>query len=65
MCKFYSVYTIFTNTSKETFELINKQIACNTWSGKCNRYLNDLQQIEDFIRDVQLADKKEGELCKI
>lgn len=58
MCKFYSVYTIFTN--KESFETINKHVACNTWSGKCNRFVNDLQQIEDFIREVQLADKKEG-----
>ena len=54
MCKFYSVYTIFTN--KESFEKINKYIACNVYSGKCNRYVKSLQEIEDFIREVQLAD---------
>lgn len=58
-CKFYSVYTKF--TSNEMFETINKQIAFNVYSGKCNRHVNDLQQVEDFIREVQLADKRVGE----
>lgn len=49
-CKFYSVYTRFTNY--DLLEQINKIIPCNTWSGKCNRFVYSLQDIENFINEV-------------
>lgn len=60
-CKFYSIYTKFVvcdeNFKESMLNQINEKIACNVYSGKCNRYLNDLQQVDNFIKDVQIIDR--------
>ena len=54
-CKFYSVYTRFENQS--ALETINKIIDCNTYSGKCNRFYYNLDEIENFINNVITINK--------
>jgi hypothetical protein len=48
--KLFNIFTRFDNY--EILSKVNKQIECNTWSGKCNRYCFCLQQIENFINEV-------------
>lgn len=49
-CNFYTVYTRFYNC--EVLQEINKIIACNTYSGKCNQFIYDFQSIDNFINNV-------------
>lgn len=56
-CKFYSVYTRFEFDDNNILDSINKTIACNTFSGKCNRFCEDIEQIKCFINNVIMLDK--------
>lgn len=52
MCKFYSLFSRFDTNSKNILEKINNIIECNTSSGKCNRYVYDIADTENFIKSV-------------
>lgn len=54
-CKFYTIYTKFTNY--DVLNKINKVIKCNVNTGKCNRFPHDLIQMECFINNVINFDK--------
>ena len=54
-CKFYSVYTRFTN--QEMFEELNKMIGSNAFCGKNNYFVYNLQDIEDIFYNITLINK--------
>lgn len=54
-CKFYSIYTRFDNIN--SFKEIGKMFKINEHSGKFNHYVYNLQEIENIINNVVMANK--------
>ena len=53
--KFISVFSRFSNTN--VLREINNTIPCNTYSGKCNRFCNNIEEVKCFLSNIVMLEK--------